>query len=123
MSAEFVLTLAQQAKSSGGDKYKVSQVPAPSKLEKESFIYVPQHYSRTSGGGKASVALNMIISTSDGVAAAEMITEPNVGFELVKEGKTGDDRYKSLDDAAWKGDIYVGHNFRNSSRKIYVRIK
>lgn len=106
MESSFQLTLEQPAKSAGGDKYKSTGVD--SQDAKESFIYVPQSISRV--GGKALSTLVMKVSTTTG----EMV------FTLFKEGKTGDDRYKSDDETVWKGDIYLERKFRNIERKIYV---
>lgn len=99
------LNLSQAAKSAGGDKYKIQD------FNKESFIYVPQSISRASG----SAALTLLLS---------FVSEPSnsIAFELVKQGKTGDDRYKSVNEAEWKGDIYLPHQYRNESGKVFIVI-
>lgn len=105
MSTTFQISLVQQAKSSGGDKYLV----AP---DTSSFIYVPQRLSRLQG--KCLDKLTMHIRKERTDDADEM------EFELIKNGKTGDDRYKSTNEALWKGDIYLPQTLRNA--KIYVTI-
>lgn len=105
----FQLYLVNASKKGGADKYKCT----PS--DKESFIYVPQNISRVSNTPAPTMSMN--ISTTE--------FDDSIMFELVKEGKTGDDRYTSTTtdtEPVWKGDIYVGHQFRNSLRKIYVAV-
>jgi hypothetical protein len=110
MSSIFQITLSQQAKSFGGDKYLISSPVSAS--AKESFIYVPQRLSRSQG--KCTENLTMFIRK-------ERTGEPDeMEFELLKNGKTGDDRYKSTDEVKWKGDIYLPQELR--SPKIYVSI-
>ena len=99
---DIILKLVQTAKSAGGDKYQVS----PS--TKESFFYIPQNISRTDGVARETLTLNIAAS------------EGTIEFVLVKHGKSGDDRYTSVDQAAWKGDIYLPHQFRNTNNKIFV---
>ncbi len=110
-ASEFQLYLVNASKKAGADKYKCT----PS--DKESFIYVPQNLSRTSN--KPAPTLSMKISTNE--------FDDSIMFELVKEGKTGDDRYTLSEsttdiEPVWTGDIYVGHQFRNSLHKIYVAV-
>lgn len=99
------LKLKQQAKSAGGDKYQVSA------SSKETFFYIPQSISRINGSAREDISLN--ISNSDG----------EIAFFIVKQGKTGDDRYTSEDQSAWKGDIYLPHMYRNTDNKIYVTVR
>jgi hypothetical protein len=111
-ASEFQLSLVNASKSAGADKYKC--IPS----DKESFVYVPQNLSRTAN--KPAPTMSMTISTTD--------FDDSIMFELVKTGKTGDDRYKLSESTVvteplWKGDIYVGHQFRNSLHKIYVNVK
>jgi len=98
------LKLVQPAKSSGGDKYQVY----PS--TKESCFYIPQNVSRTNGVATETLTLNICLTA----------TEESIPFVLLKQGKTGDDRYTSEDVSAWKGDMYLPHEFRNANNKIYV---
>jgi hypothetical protein len=99
------LKLKQQAKSAGGDKYQVSL------STKETFFYIPQIISRINGTAREDISLN--ISNTDG----------EIAFSLIKQGKTGDDRYTSDDQSAWKGDIYLPHIYRNTDNKIYVTVR
>jgi hypothetical protein len=103
---EINLKLAQQAKSAGGDKYLIVTAS-----NKESFIYIPQNISR-SPDGKCKSDLTLKISTNEG----------DIAFELVRQGKTGDDRYTSVDPVQWKGDLYMPHSLRNEAGKIYVSL-
>ena len=110
-ASEFQLSLVNASNRAGADKYKCD----PS--DKESFIYVPQNLSRILN--KPAPTMSMTISTNE--------FDDAIMFELVKEGKTGDDRYTPSEssediDPVWKGDIYVGHQFRNSLCKIYVAV-
>ena len=105
MNETFNLTLCNAAKSVGGDKYSYT-----GQQNKVSFIYVPQNYSRPVK--VASLTLNLIISTQSG----------NIAFNLIKQGKTGDDRYTPEDESLWKGDVYVDHKFRNAQNKIYLSV-
>ena len=98
---DIVLKLVQQAKSAGGDKYQVSA------STKESFFYIPQNISRTDGVVRETLTLNI---SSEGL----------IEFVLLKHGKSGDDRYTSVDQTAWKGDIYLPHQYRNTDNKIFV---
>ncbi len=99
------LKLKQQAKSAGGDKYQVS----PS--TKETFFYIPQNISRTNGIAREDISLTISATYGD------------IAFSLIKQGKTGDDRYTSDDQTEWKGDIYLPHNHRNAGNKIYVTVR
>ena len=110
-ASEYQLSLDTASKKDGADKYKCD----PS--DKESFIYVPQNLSRILN--KPAPTMSMTISTNE--------FDDSIMFELVKEGKTGDDRYTPSEsttdiEPVWKGDIYVGHQFRNSLCKIYVAV-
>jgi len=107
MSKIYHISLVQQAKSSGGDKYIIP-------LEKESFIYVPQNISRTKSVAHSKLALH--------IRTVQTGEDGEISFTLVKHGKTGDDRYTSSNELLWKGDIYVSQEFRSESKKIYVSI-
>lgn len=105
----YKMTLNTAAKSVGGDKYMYM---SPDKT-KTGFIYVPQQYSRENKAAKPE--LSFFISTT----ASETAT---ICFSLVKQGKSGDDRYTCSDPELWKGDIYVDHKFRNSESKIFIGV-
>jgi hypothetical protein len=110
MSTTFQISLAQQAKSSGGDKYLINSGDSL----KESFIYVPQRLSRVQGKCVDMLTMHIRGERTDDVDEIE--------FELIKNGKTGDDRYKSTDEVRWKGDIYLPQTFRNSRNLIYINV-
>ncbi len=75
---------------------------------KERFIYVPQNISRSEG--KASVALTLTVCKTHGA----------IEFTLLKPGKTGDDRYKAVDEKMWTGDIYLPQELRN--QQVFLTI-
>ena len=107
MSKTYQISLVQQAKSAGGDKYVIP-------IEKESFIYVPQCISRTQGVARSNLDLHIRNEPTG--------EDGEIAFTLLKQGKTGDDRYTSSNELLWKGDIYLPHEFRNDSKKIYVSV-
>jgi hypothetical protein len=92
------LTIVKPAKSTGGDKYEILGLADDGK---ERFIYVPQHLSRKNDGCPHE-HLNLTFVKADGLA-----------FDLVKKGKTGDDRYAPVDEDLWKGDIYLPQIYRS----------
>ena len=108
MSSTFQISLAQQAKSSGGDKYLINS----GNSLKESFIYVPQRLSRFQGKCIDKLIMHIRKERTDDVGEME--------FELIKNGKSGDDRYKSMNEVQWKGDIYLPQELRNN--KVYISI-
>ena len=102
------LVLNNAAKNIGGDKYSYNAEIDPSKPAKTGFIYVPQKYSRPTL--VASLTLTLTVSTCSTLTEKELIP-----FKLVKQGKSGDDRYTSENEELWKGDVYLNHKFRNSA--------
>jgi hypothetical protein len=109
MSKTYQISLVQSAKSAGGDKYSIP-------LEKESFIYVPQNISRVQGVAHSKLELH--------IRTVQTGEEGEMAFTLLKQGKTGDDRYtpSASSELLWKGDVYFSQEFRNESKTIYLSI-
>ncbi len=108
----FTMTLVQQAKSSGGDKYKITGLADDDGKEgKERFIYVPQVISRQADGLPQEL-VQLTFGEKDGLE-----------FNLVKKGKTGDDRYAPVNEDLWKGDIYLPQTFRQETEALTLSIK
>jgi hypothetical protein len=103
------LILVNVAKSTGGDKYNVAGADWN---DKDRFIYVPQSITRQNGSARD--VLYMTIDNND--------DEVGIIFELIKSGKTGDDRYATKQETKWQGDIYVPQKYRNDNGRISLHI-
>jgi hypothetical protein len=107
------LKLSQSAKSAGGDKYQMS--PLVEGDTKERFIYVPQKISRESSSS-AKDTLTLTLTLPLPLTLPLTLPEESSAsyeFKLFKAGKTGDDRYKSVNEQDWSGDIYLPQSLRN----------
>jgi hypothetical protein len=103
-NVNFTMSLVKPAKSAGGDKYEILEFADDGK---ERFIYVPQHISRHNGNPTARLLM-------------AFVQEGGVAFDLVKKGKTGDDRYAPVNEDLWKGDIYLPQIYRGDKLMIAI---